>query len=74
MVDSWTTYVVQGRTCNCSIYSVEIYQGLFVEFSYDSYETLCNIRLLSALLTVLVSGFHNRKSAIPYTLISSHTY
>jgi len=42
------------------VYRVVIYQKLFVEFSCNSYKTLCNIRLLSMLLTVLVSGCHNK--------------
>ena len=49
MVNSWTIY---GRTCNSSIYSVGIHWGLLIKFSHD-------IRLLSVLLIVLASSFHN---------------
>jgi len=34
--------------------SIAIHQGLFIKFSCDLYETLCYIRLFSALLTVLI--------------------
>jgi len=34
--------------------SIAIYQGLFVKFSCNLYETLCYIRLFSALLIVLI--------------------
>jgi len=52
------TYVVQNRAYNGSIYSVEIHQGLLVEFSCHFHEIFF-IRLLSELLTVLVSGCYN---------------
>ena len=46
---------------------------LLIEFSYDLYKTLCDIRLLSVLLTILVSGCHN--TYIQPTLnVMSHVY
>jgi len=44
-------------------YSVGIHWELLVEFSYDLYKTFYDIRLLSMLLTVLVSSCHNNKYA-----------
>ena len=41
------------------VYSIGIHQELLVEFFCNSYKTLCNIKLLSVLLTVLVSGCYN---------------
>ena len=38
---------------------VAIHWGLLIEFSCDPHKTLCNIRLLSALLTILVSNCYN---------------
>ena len=40
MVDSWTTYVVCNRTCHSSIYRIEIYWKLLVEFSCNFYKIL----------------------------------
>jgi len=41
------------------VYSIGIYWGLLIEFSYNFYKDLCDIRLLSILLTVLVSSCHD---------------
>ena len=38
-VDLWTTYVAQGKTCNSSIYSIKIHQGLLVKFSCNLHKT-----------------------------------
>ena len=56
IVNLWTTHIVYGRTCNSSIYSVGIHQKILVKFSSDPYKTLAS---LSALLTVLISSYHN---------------
>ena len=47
-----------------SINRIPIYWELLVKFSCNLHETLCNIRLLSVLLTILVSGCYNTKAKI----------
>ena len=61
------THVVQGRTCNSSIYSVGIHQELLVKFSYNLHKTLFDIRLLSNLSTIQRLPQHEQRVVVATT-------